>query len=71
MLAPLERLHASLAKVWHCVQEAEALLEVVGDELEDIDMNFVNESFGTKNDSHKVQSKHGSDGSFQMFFLSS
>ncbi|KAF8806679.1 hypothetical protein BYT27DRAFT_7339244 [Phlegmacium glaucopus] len=57
VLTPLERLHTSLAKVWHCIQEAEALLEAFGDELEDIDMNFVNESLGTKNDSHEVQSK--------------
>ncbi|KAF8806682.1 hypothetical protein BYT27DRAFT_6636267 [Phlegmacium glaucopus] len=57
VLAPLERLHTSLAKVWHCIQEAEALLEAFGDELEDIDMSFVNESLSTKNDSHKVQSK--------------
>lgn len=58
MLAPLERLHTSLAKVWGCVQEAEALLEAFGDELEDIDMDFVNESLGIKNDSHSKEHDH-------------
>lgn len=64
MLTPLERLHTALAKVWHCVQEAEALLEAFRDELEDIDMDFVNESLATKNNLPKAQDKeHDHDGS--------
>jgi hypothetical protein len=42
--------------VWHCVQEAEALVEAFGDELEDVNMDFVNKSLATKNDAHKLQS---------------
>ncbi|KAF8161433.1 hypothetical protein B0H34DRAFT_857858 [Crassisporium funariophilum] len=39
VLAPLEALHASLARVVACLREAEALLEVFGEELEDIDLD--------------------------------
>ena len=61
MLAPLERLHTSLAKVWHCVQETEALLQVFEDELENIGLDWVNKRLDTKIDSHSEE--HGHNGS--------
>jgi hypothetical protein len=51
--------------VWHCVQETEALLEALGDELEDVDMDLVNKSFAIKNDAPKVQS----NGSNEFFVV--
>jgi hypothetical protein len=53
--------------VWHCVQEAEAFLEAFRDELEDIDMAFLNKSLVTKSDAYKVLN----NGSVFEEFLSS
>ena len=65
-LAPLERLLASLSRVWHCIQEAEAFSEAFTDELEDIDMAIVNKSLATKSDAYKMQN-NGSI--FEVFCL--
>ena len=40
--------------MWHCVQEAEAFLEAFRDELEDMDMAFLNKSLATESDAYKA-----------------